>query len=87
MHEPSPPLRALGQLAFAPSAPAARRYVPFLAGIFSIVPLSFSDWMLVLAFSSPVILIDEVLKCVGRMRNAAERTARISAGATGKKGD
>eukprot|EP01018_Ginkgo_biloba_P012727 Gb_22699 [translate_table: standard] len=41
-------------------------YVPFLASIFGIVPLSFSEWCLVIAVSLPVILIDEVLKLVGR---------------------
>ncbi|KAI3437882.1 hypothetical protein D9Q98_000327 [Chlorella vulgaris] len=41
-------------------------YVPLLADIFSIVPLSFNEWLLVLAYSAPVILLDEVLKFVGR---------------------
>ncbi|KAL1521948.1 hypothetical protein AB1Y20_021595 [Prymnesium parvum] len=52
-------------------------YVPFLASIFSIVPLTFNDWLLVLAFSFPVILIDEVLKLCGRMYNAKEMKARM----------
>ncbi|RMZ52434.1 hypothetical protein APUTEX25_000013, partial [Auxenochlorella protothecoides] len=34
--------------------------------VFSIVPLSFQEWLLVLAYSLPVVLIDEVLKAVGR---------------------
>ncbi|KAE8690517.1 Calcium-transporting ATPase 1, endoplasmic reticulum-type [Hibiscus syriacus] len=41
-------------------------YVPFLAKVFGIVPLSFNEWLLVLAVAFPVILIDEVLKFVGR---------------------
>ncbi|KAF5954145.1 hypothetical protein HYC85_007001 [Camellia sinensis] len=41
-------------------------YVPFLAQVFSIVPLSLNEWLLVLAVAFPVILIDEVLKLVGR---------------------
>ncbi|XP_010462591.1 PREDICTED: calcium-transporting ATPase 1, endoplasmic reticulum-type-like [Camelina sativa] len=41
-------------------------YVPFLAQVFGIVPLSLNEWLLVLAVSLPVILIDEVLKFVGR---------------------
>ncbi|KAE8716423.1 Calcium-transporting ATPase 2, endoplasmic reticulum-type [Hibiscus syriacus] len=41
-------------------------YVPFLAQVFGIVPLSFNEWLLVLAVAIPVILIDEVLKFVGR---------------------
>jgi hypothetical protein len=34
--------------------------------VFSIVPLSLNEWGLVLAFSLPVVLIDEVLKLLGR---------------------
>lgn len=41
-------------------------YIPFLANIFVIVPLSLSEWCLVLLVSLPVILIDEVLKLIGR---------------------
>lgn len=41
-------------------------YIPFLAQVFSIVPLSFNEWLLVLAVASPVVLIDEILKFVGR---------------------
>ncbi|OAY37891.1 calcium-transporting ATPase 1, endoplasmic reticulum-type [Manihot esculenta] len=41
-------------------------YVPFLAQVFGIVPLSLNEWLLVVAVAFPVILIDEVLKLVGR---------------------
>lgn len=41
-------------------------YVPFLADVFSIVPLSFNEWLLVVAYALPVVFIDEVLKFVGR---------------------
>lgn len=41
-------------------------YVPFLADIFEIVPLSVNEWLLVLLYSLPVVLIDEVLKLFGR---------------------
>jgi len=41
-------------------------YIPFLANIFGIVPLSLNEWILVVLFAFPVILIDEVLKYVGR---------------------
>ncbi|KAL8115679.1 hypothetical protein AgCh_022250 [Apium graveolens] len=46
-------------------------YVPFLAQVFGIVPLSLNEWLLVLAVAFPVILIDEVLKLVGRCRSGA----------------
>merc|ERR1719222_688758 len=41
-------------------------HVPFMARIFSIYELNMKEWMLVLAFSSPVILVDEILKIFGR---------------------
>ena len=47
---------------------------PTHTDIFSIVPLTGSEWALVLAYSLPVILIDEVLKFIGRTWvNAGER--------------
>ncbi|KAK0581122.1 hypothetical protein LWI29_010209 [Acer saccharum] len=53
-------------------------YVPFLADVFGIVPLSLNEWFLVILVSAPVILIDEVLKYVGRnrrIRRKKEKTA------------
>nr|DAD17932.1 TPA_asm: hypothetical protein HUJ06_019395 [Nelumbo nucifera] len=41
-------------------------YVPFLAQVFGIVPLSLNEWLLVLAVAFPVVLIDEILKFVGK---------------------
>lgn len=37
-------------------------YIPFLQGLFSIIPLNLHEWLAVLWISSPIILIDEVLK-------------------------
>jgi P-type Ca2+ transporter type 2C len=37
-------------------------YVPFLATTFGTVPLSKSEWGLVMLFAGPVVLVDEVLK-------------------------
>lgn len=48
-------------------------YVPSLTQIFSITPLSKEEWYLVLAFSLPVILVDEGLKMIGRAITRAER--------------
>jgi len=47
-------------------------YVPFLARVFGIVPLSFNEWLLVLAVALPVILIDEILKFVGRCTSGSQ---------------
>eukprot|EP00210_Caulerpa_lentillifera_P006729 g6431.t1 len=54
-------------------------YVPFLAKVFDIVPLSFNEWLLVLVYSLPVILIDEILKIIGRyvMSRAEKRKSKL----------
>lgn len=52
-------------------------YVPFFNDVFSIHAMSAHEWYLVLAFSLPVILIDEVLKFFGRIKNATELAARL----------
>lgn len=52
-------------------------YVDVLATTFSVTPLDFNEWMVVLAFSFPVILIDEVLKFVGRRLSARELATRL----------
>ena len=44
-------------------------YIPPLATVFSVAPLTWREWKLVLMFSLPVIVIDEVLKLVGRLMN------------------
>jgi Ca2+ transporting ATPase len=41
-------------------------YTPILQGIFGIVPLQWPEWKIVLAWSAPIILIDEVLKFLER---------------------
>jgi len=51
-------------------------YVPFLADIFQISPLSLQDWKLVLYFSLPVIFIDEILKFIARVKNSTDQAQR-----------
>ncbi|KAF8817917.1 sarco/endoplasmic reticulum Ca2+-ATPase, partial [Cardiosporidium cionae] len=41
-------------------------YIPFLAKMFGVVPLSLHDWGWVIVWSLPVIFIDEFLKFFGR---------------------
>jgi Ca2+-transporting ATPase len=53
-------------------------YIPVCAQVFSIVPLTVNDWMLVFAFSMPVLLIDEVLKMVGRAMQRAQLAERLA---------
>jgi Ca2+-transporting ATPase len=42
-------------------------YTPFFATIFGIEPLDSREWMLVIKFSLPVIIIDEVIKFFSRL--------------------
>ncbi|KAF2306100.1 hypothetical protein GH714_012495 [Hevea brasiliensis] len=51
-------------------------YVPFLSRVFGIVPLSFKEWLLVFAVAFPVILIDEILKFMGRFANKHPTSSR-----------
>lgn len=52
-------------------------YVPFLNEIFSISSLNQQEWILIMAFSSPVLLVDEILKVIGRAKLRAEIDARL----------
>merc|ERR1719498_816427 len=46
-------------------------YVPIMAKIFAVAPLDWHDWQLVIYFSFPVIIVDEVLKFFGRQMTRA----------------
>jgi Ca2+-transporting ATPase len=53
-------------------------YIPFFSHIFSVTFLSLNDWILVVAFSLPVFLIDEIIKTYARGVNA-ERLRKLNA--------
>eukprot|EP00397_Hematodinium_sp_SG-2012_P002469 GEMP01002476.1.p1 GENE.GEMP01002476.1~~GEMP01002476.1.p1 ORF type:complete len:850 (+),score=213.62 GEMP01002476.1:88-2550(+) len=46
-------------------------YLPVMSNIFSVVPLDAHDWTLVMIFSIPVIILDEILKFFGRLQTKA----------------
>ena len=43
-------------------------YAPFMQYIFKTVPLTFAQWMLIVAITAPIVLIDEVRKAIVRRR-------------------
>ncbi|CAA0827184.1 Calcium-transporting ATPase 2- endoplasmic reticulum-type [Striga hermonthica] len=52
-------------------------YVPLLANVFGVVPLGLNEWVLVVALSAPVVVIDEVLKFVCRRRRRARTKVKL----------
>lgn len=52
-------------------------YVPFFAEIFGTTYMTSYDWLIVLIFSAPVILIDEVLKTFARIKNNMDLKKRL----------
>jgi len=46
-------------------------YVPFFEGVFGTVPLSKNDWILIIVFTFPVIIVGELLKIIARSRTNA----------------
>ncbi|KAF2769879.1 calcium transporter ATPase [Teratosphaeria nubilosa] len=55
-------------------------YTPLLQGIFGIVPLSWPEWKIVLGWSAPIIVIDEVLKYFERQFFMAKTDGMGNAG-------
>ena len=47
-------------------------YIPFFAKIFGLAPLDLTEWFLVIVFSLPVILIEEVMKFISRINSKHE---------------
>lgn len=59
-------------------------YIPYLQGLFSILPLDSIEWKAVLAISAPVVVIDELLKLVERYLYNTSATSVQQNGATSK---
>ena len=57
-------------------------YVPILAKIFQIVPITWYEWKHVLLLSAPVILLEEIIKFVDR--NFGRTVAKVERGVDGK---
>ena len=63
----------IAAIVFSFSLHALILYYEPLARVFEVVPLDGPDWCLVLAFSSPVVLLDEVLKMAARSSSGSRR--------------
>ena len=49
---------------------------PALAESFGMTPLSIIDWTTVMSWALPILLVDEILKAVGRYVNGKEQKQR-----------
>lgn len=56
----------IGAITLSLTLHAGILYIPFFASIFGTAPLNSAEWMSVLMFSFPVIIIDEILKLLSR---------------------
>ena len=56
-------------------------YIPPLAAVFSVAPIGWHEWKLIFIFSFPVIIIDEVLKFVGKyiLKNSNKHSSEVEA--------
>lgn len=76
----------LGAIAVSVALHCIIMYVPGLAMLFGITHLNASEWWYVILLSAPVILVDEVLKCLSRRQPSgfAVPTSRRFMGLGGK---
>jgi len=44
-------------------------YIPFFGVIFGTTALNKNDWLLVMMFSAPVFIVEEILKFINRQKN------------------
>jgi len=57
-------------------------YIAWFNGVFGVAPLTYGEWQLVMAVSAPVILLDELLKLITRLRGAGGGAAVASLGSS-----
>lgn len=75
----------LGAISMSMALHALILYVPFFNEVFHLVPLTGNDWLLVMVFSLPVLVVDEVLKFFGRcamrkeLKERADELAKMHA--------
>jgi Ca2+-transporting ATPase len=67
----------LGGVALPFSIHLAVVYFPFLNQVFGVSSMADSDWLNVLQWAAPILLLDEVLKAVGRYLKGKESDARM----------
>jgi len=56
----------IGVMALVIALQSAIVYIPFMRYIFKTVPLSGHDWIVVIAITSPIIIIEEIRKIIAR---------------------
>lgn len=52
-------------------------YVPFFRTLFQITDLSLEEWSAVVVISMPVLVVDEILKYVARMRDVVGKVKKV----------
>ena len=75
-HAPSSNPWLIGAIAISLLFHLVILYVPWLATIFSVAPLSSREWYAVMWFSFPVIPVDEILKFAARRGHTVRHASR-----------
>ncbi|KJE96462.1 sarco/endoplasmic reticulum calcium transporting ATPase [Capsaspora owczarzaki ATCC 30864] len=68
----------LGAIAMSMILHFAILYIPFMSALFHICPLNGEEWVVVIAISFPVIILDEILKFISRKRADSALSKRTS---------
>lgn len=68
----------LGGVALPFSIHLAVLYSPLMNKIFGVCPLTSDDWLTVVKWAAPIVLLDEVLKAIGRTLKARETRLRMA---------